>query len=225
MTIEDSDSPCSVLPETLPLFPLSGALLLPRGSLPLHVFEPRYVAMVEDALRDHRMIGMIQPRDPAQVTGDENTPLYQTGCAGKITDFSETGDGRFYITLSGICRFRVKEELPMQRGYRLVTPDWEVFKNDCVPVTGLDLDRPALRNLLEGYFQIHDLSCEWEIIDAAPDEKLISCLAMICPLDAGEKQALLEAECGRKRAAMFMTMLEMAVQGEKSSCRPGDQCH
>ena len=118
------------LPEIAPVFPLAGALLLPRGLLPLHVFEDRYVAMVEDALRHERVIGMIQPREPGIVTGSLESPLFETGCLGKITGFEETDDGRFLITLTGLCRFHVKEELEPEKGYRRIRPCCEAFKKD-----------------------------------------------------------------------------------------------
>lgn len=214
------------LPENLPVFPLAGVMLLPRGHLPLHIFENRYVAMIEATLKsDSRMLGMIQPRDLA--FGDpskDDTPLYDTGCAGRITTFEEIPGGRFLITLTGVCRFRVKEELPLQQGYRRVQPDFKCFESDLVPTDSLGFDRKKLKSLLDDYFRVEGLSCDWGVIEGAPDEKLITCLSMICPLDAGEKQALLEAPCGKTRAALFMTMLEMAVHGKKTpECASG--CH
>lgn len=212
------------LPAALPLFPLSGVLLLPRGELPLHIFEPRYVAMVEDALRADRLIGMIQPR-PAGVAGDmvtDDAPLFETGCAGKITSFSETDDGRFYITLTGVSRFRLAAEVPLVRGYRRAAVDWAPFAADRVPPQRLELDRERLKELLGAYFEQHGIACDWSYVDGATDEKLITCLSMICPFDAAEKQALLEAACCDARAARFMTMLELAV---KAGGCCGGHCH
>lgn len=196
------------LPETLPVFPLSGVLLLPTGNLPLNIFEPRYLDMVRDVLAVHRMIGMVQPRSNAK----ENA-IYETGCAGKITEFEETADGRFLISLSGICRFRVAEELSAATRYRQVKVDWHPFRDDLYVARHLDLDRLRLHELLGPYFKAQELTCDWDRIDEATDRRLITCLSMICPFDPEEKQALLEAPCGKSRAKIFMTMLEIAVAG------------
>lgn len=207
----------NAMPEEIPVFPLAGVLLLPHGQLPLNIFEPRYVAMVEDALKDSRIIGMIQPR----LTGDDLTSLYDTGCAGRIKSFSETGDGRYLITLQGLCRFKIGQELPRKNGYRRVRPDWSPFRDDFKQEECLDIDRNALRDMLRGYFDMQGLSCDWEAIDGASDARLITCLAMICPFDPGEKQALLEAPCCHARAEKFMALLKMALHGDCS--RAG--CH
>lgn len=191
------------LPNILPVFPLPGVLLLPRGQLPLHIFEPRYRAMVDDALRGDRMIGMIQPR--------ENGALFDTGCAGRIKSFEETEDGRFYLVLNGVCRFDIKKELEQEKGYRRATPDWTPYIKDLEPTGCLDLDRGKLKDMLAHYFTMHDIDCDWGLVDEAADESLITCLSMVCPFDAGEKQALLEAKCCKERSRLFMTMLEMAV--------------
>ena len=199
------------LPDVLPIFPLSGVLLLPRGHLPLNIFEPRYMAMVNAALKTDRMIGMIQP---VEYQADE---LYKVGCAGRIISFEETDDGRYLITLEGVSRFHVAAELESAEGYRRVKVSWDEFKNDNVPMKCLDLDKPKLVALLEGYFEQEGLSCSWDAIEESGDEKLITCLSMICPFDAKEKQVLLEAGCCKERAQKFMTMLDMAVQGVLSS--------
>lgn len=191
------------LPKVLPVFPLEGVLLLPCGRLPLNIFEPRYLAMVEAALGTDRLIGMIQP--------DQGGALYKTGCAGKITEFSETEDGRYLITLSGVSRFHVMEELDGVDGYRRVKPSWLAFEKDLDAQTCSDLDRDRLKALLQKYFQKQDMDCDWDKIEGAPDGKLITCLSMVCPFDPQEKQALLEAPCCNTRADMFLTMLEMAV--------------
>lgn len=199
-----------VLPEEIPVFPLPGVLLLPRGQLPLNIFEPRYIAMVDDALKADRMIGMIQPRDGAS--------LYQTGCGGRITAFEETGDGRYLITLTGLSRFHVIKEIGMRNGYRRVRADWAPFAHDFDEMDHLDIDRTALKQMLENYFLKHAIKCDADIVDDAPDEKLITCLSMICPFDAGEKQVLLEARCCRERAQKFMAMLKMAVHDDNGRC-------
>lgn len=209
----DTQSALSALPGVIPIFPLAGVLLLPRGQLPLNIFEPRYLSMVDDALKSSRIIGMIQPR-----TLSANAPLYQTGCAGKITAFNETDDGRYEITLTGLCRFSIGAEIEDgATPYRRVHADWDAFAADLVPVDCLNMDRAHLKSLLMRYFQMTELSCNWEQIDNTPDEKLITCLSMICPLEAGEKQALLEAPCCRERAALFTSLLELAVRSGKTA--------
>ncbi len=209
----------TALPDDIPVFPLSGVLLLPRGSLPLNIFEPRYRAMVDDALKTHRLIGMIQPRQ-------ENGTLFRTGCAGKIVSFSEIGDERYEITLRGISRYHIAEELdPTKGGYRHVRPDWSAFACDRDPAAELNLDRERLSVLLHAYFDMQDMDCNWAAIDNASDDKLMTCLAMICPFDAGEKQALLEAACCKTRAALFMTMLEMATRDAQRKKTNKPCCH
>lgn len=196
------------LPEELPVFPLPGVLLLPRGQLPLNIFEPRYVAMVDDAISSHRLIGMLQTKDDGG--------LYRIGCAGRIISYNETFDGRYEIVLHGICRFRIMDELAQKSGFRRIAPDWSTYKNDMEPTGCLDIDRPRLTRLLKEYFEKHGLTCSWDAVDSAPDEKLITSLAMICPFEAKEKQALLEAACCKERAQLFMTLLEMETSGECS---------
>ena len=210
------------LPPEIALFPLSGVLLLPRGELPLHIFEPRYVALFDDALRGDRLVGIIQPRHADGETAGDAAPLFATGCAGKITSFSETPDGRYYVTLTGVSRFDLAAEGPLHRGYRRAQVDWRPYAADCQPAARLDLDRDRLKALLGAYFDQHAIACDWGSIDGAPDEKLITCLSMICPFDAAEKQALLEAPCCNSRAAKFMAMLEMAV---KAGGCCGGHCH
>lgn len=209
------------LPPEIPVFPLTGVLLLPRGQLPLNIFEPRYLAMVDHALRGDRLIGMIQPRDFQQGLTTNKAPLFTTGCAGRITSFEETEDGRYLITLTGISRFNMAGELDLQQGFRRAKVDWADFPHDLESHDCLGIDRNHLKNLLRSYFDIEGLSCSWDSIDGASDDKLITALSMICPLDPGEKQALLEAACCRTRARMFMTMLEMAIHNSKGGCDCG----
>lgn len=197
------------LPQAMPIFPLEGVLLLPRGHLPLNIFEPRYLAMVQDALATNRLIGMVQPDAKARSAGKENA-VYETGCAGKIIDFSETPDGRFLITLNGISRFKIKEELDTIRGYRSVKPCWQSYKSDVTIKTCANLDREKLNEFLKSYFEKEGMSCDWDILKDTDDSSLITCLSMVCPFEPSEKQALLEADCCDARAEMFMTMLEMA---------------
>jgi Lon protease-like protein len=198
------------LPDILPVFPLSGVLLLPRGRLPLNIFERRYVAMFDDALASQRLIGMIQPNDGEPQ--DTGPALFPVGCAGRITSFSETEDGRYLVTLDGVARFRVVRELPLHRGYRRVAADWSSYHGDLIEEP-CAIDRPRLTDLLQAYFRQQGLSANWEAIGATPDEKLLTSLAMICPFEPREKQALLEAGCLSDRARLMMTMIEIAVAG------------
>ncbi|HXV24136.1 MAG TPA: LON peptidase substrate-binding domain-containing protein [Alphaproteobacteria bacterium] len=206
------------LPQTLAIFPLSGVLLLPRGKLPLNIFEPRYLAMTEDALKGDRLIGMVQPVEEG-AAGDE-PPVFPIGCVGRITQFAETEDGRFLITLTGLCRFRIERELPLFCGYRRVAPDFSAFQSDFEPESAR-LDRARLLTALRVYLKLQQLSADWESIESAPDERLVTSLAMICPFSCREKQALLESTCLEERARILTTLLEMAVlQGAGPDAQP-----
>ncbi len=198
----------SALPEILPIFPLAGVVLLPRGRLPLNVFEPRYLAMIEDALGHGRLIGMIQPT----ISEDEMPvpPLYQVGCAGRISSFTETDDGRFLVNLTGVCRFQVTEELPQLRGYRRIKPEWKNFQGDVGPIEETEFDRASLMSVLRPYFKAHGIAADWNAVQNTTGEMLISSLAMICPLEPSEKQALVEAPNLDARAKLLITLLEMA---------------
>jgi len=197
------------LPASLPIFPLVGVLLLPRGKLPLNIFEPRYLNMTRDALAADRLIGMIQPTEderPGHVPA-----VYPTGCAGRITAFSETDDGRFLITLTGIARFEVAREIATTRGYRRVAPRWDRFADDLVEGEEAVVDRPRLLAGLKAFFKLHALTADWEAIKATPDERLVTSLAMICPFLPSEKQALLEAGDLAERSRVMTALIEMAV--------------
>lgn len=198
---------------TIPIFPLTGALLLPRGYLPLNIFEPRYLAMVDDALSADRMIGMVQPIRPNPP--DPQPEIYTTGCGGRITAFEETDDGRYLITLTGVCRFRVAEELSTTRGYRRVQADWQSFLCDYEEEGEVHLDRERLIAALAGYFDQQGIRANWDAIKETGNERLITTLAMICPFDPSEKQALLEASSVEARANLMVAMLEMAVVSGK----------
>jgi Lon protease-like protein len=211
------------LPAALPVFPLTGVLLLPEGRLPLNIFEPRYLAMVEDALAAKRLIGMIQPSAPVEAgtspppgTGPEGKEpaLYETGCAGRIVSFSETGDGRFLITLTGLCRFRVAREVEGARGYRRVLPDWKPFRADIEPPANageLEIDRPKLLAALRDYLALNEMEVDWSAIEGTPDAALAIVLPMSCPFEPREKQALLECATPAERAHMLVALMEMAV--------------
>ena len=198
---------------TIPIFPLTGALLLPRGYLPLNIFEPRYLAMVDDALSADRMIGMVQPIRPNPPA--PHPEIYTTGCGGRITAFEETDDGRYLITLTGVCRFRVAEELSTTRGYRRVQADWQSFLCDYEEEGEVHLDRERLIAALAGYFDQQGIRANWDAIKETGNERLITTLAMICPFEPPEKQALLEASSAEARANLMVAMLEMAVVSGK----------
>jgi Lon protease-like protein len=199
----------AAFPAILPIFPLTGVLLLPRGRLPLNIFEPRYLAMTRDALAGERLIGMVQPSDLA--ASGSNPPVYPTGCAGRITSFSETDDGRFLITLTGTSRFRIREELPLLEGYRRVVPDWDAFAHDIGNEDEPGFDRERLVRGLRGYFQHHQISADWDAITSVSGERLVTSIAMICPFDPSEKQALLEAPDLAERARLLTTIVEIAL--------------
>jgi Lon protease-like protein len=199
------------LPDTIPVFPLPGALLLPRGRLPLHIFEPRYLAMIEDCLKTkHRLIGMIQPRE---VPGTGEKRLNAIGCAGRLTGFSETEDGRYMITLAGISRFRVREEVQGFTPYRRCSVDWAGFGRDLGPVEeDPGFDREHFLSLLGRYFAAQNLSTDWGSLKEAETELLINSLSMLCPFSTEDKQALLEAPSLTTRRETLVTLIEFALR-------------
>ena len=174
-----SDPESGALPDDLPIFPLTGVLLLPRGRLPLNIFEPRYLAMTRDALRGERLIGMVQPSDPA--ASGINPPVYPVGCAGRITAFAETEDGRYLITLTGLSRFRISQELALVSGYRRVVPDWQPFAGDLDAGGDSAFDRDRLLRGLRGFFAQRQVSADWQAMEKAPGEHLVTSIAMLCP--------------------------------------------
>lgn len=196
--------------ETLPIFPLPGVLLLPRGQLPLRIFEPRYLAMTQHALAGDRLIGMVQPSDPNQpMTG--NPAVYPTGCAGRITSFAEAENGHYLITLTGLCRFRIAEELPLLNGFRRIVPRWDEFARDLRSERPPAFDRERLIRGLRAYFDRHHIKAEWDTISTVPGDRLVTSLAMVCPFEPSEKQALLEAPDLETRAELLTAIVEMAV--------------
>jgi Lon protease-like protein len=210
------------LPVVLPVFPLSGALLLPRGRLPLNIFEPRYIAMIDDALGPlpitGRMIGMIQPHTEG---GDT---LYRVGCAGRIVAFSETEDSRYLITLEGAIRFTMGEELSMTRGYRRVVPVWDDYRADLTDTeeAPLTFNREKLIVTLRPYFKLHGIMANWETIDELSPEKLVIAVATACPFGPNEKQALLEAKDLMARFDLLITLLDMATRTLASTQGDGE---
>ncbi len=198
------------LPDTIAVFPLPGAILLPRSRLPLHIFEPRYLAMVEDCLKtDHRMIGMIQPR-----AGQGGAAvLSAVGCAGRISSFSETDDGRYMITLAGISRFRVAAEVAGFVPYRRCTVDWSDFVDDLRPEDGkADFARDDFMEKLARYLKQRNLGVDWSSLKEAEDELLVNALSILCPFAPEEKQALLEAQTLSDRRRVLETLISFSLQ-------------
>ena len=198
------------LPDVIPIFPLPGALLLPRAQLPLHLFEPRYLAMLDDAIKtDGRLIGMAQP-----LCADGSDKLHEVGCVGRITAMSETEDGRYMITLTGLSRFKVVEEIEGFAPYRRCRVSWAGFEADLgAEENDLALDRAALMSLLERYFDERDLNTDWDSMDGASPELLINSLAMLCPFEPEERQALLEAKTLGARRETLVALIEYALHG------------
>ena len=196
------------LPPVLPVFPLTGVLLLPRSALPLNIFEPRYLELVDDALSQGRLIGMIQPTENEdQVLRPK---LSQIGCAGRIVSYRETEDNRYLITLEGICRFKVKEEVSALSAYRQVACDFAPFAADLAQSQDGDFPRERLLGALRDYLARRDLKADWKSVMTAPAESLVNALSMLCPFEPAEKQALLEAPSWVERVATLVTLLEIA---------------
>jgi Lon protease-like protein len=196
------------LPRLLPIFPLTGVLLLPRGRLPLNIFEPRYLAMIQYALAHDRMIGMIQPQEGAGDAGDP--AVYRTGCAGRIVEFGETEDGHFLVTLKGVARFDIATEPARTTMFRLVTPDWQRWRLDLVE-DDENVERARMVTALKPYFDKQGINADADILTSAPIEHLVNSLAMACSFSPREKQALLEAVRTRDRAEVLTALVEMSV--------------
>lgn len=215
------------LPDRLPIFPLRGALLLPGGNLPLNIFEPRYLDMVRDAMQGDRVIGMIQPKpegeglpDGEEALGGEGgvmPALYRTGCIGRISNFSETEDGRFLITLTGLCRFDLAQELEVATRYRQVTADYDRWRHDLQPGAPPPELRGDLLPALRLYFDRHGIEADWDAIEAAPLGGLVTSLCMICPFEPEEKQALLEAQDIGRQARLLVALMRMEAMAEPGS--------
>ncbi|MCU0983968.1 MAG: LON peptidase substrate-binding domain-containing protein [Acetobacteraceae bacterium] len=204
------------LPPEIAVFPLTGALLLPFGRLPLNIFEPRYLAMVQDSLAQGRMFGMIQP-NAGEPAGPNGPGLYRVGCLGRVSSFSETEDGRLLITLTGVARFTVAEELPMRHGYRRVRADYSGFEADLDATRRPMLDRERLEESLRGYFRANRIDANWDAVRETPEAMLVTTLAMVCPFEPREKQALLEAPTIQDRADMLLALVEIGAYGAPES--------
>lgn len=203
------------LPLTLPIFPLERALLLPRQELPLNIFEPRYLQMVLDALGSGRLIGMVQPRKGSKA-GDP-VAVYRVGCAGRITFFQETSDGRLLIQLTGVCRFEIAEEIESNKAYRSVRPSWRPFMSDLDPTPELPLEFGQLEARLRQYAASHQLQIRWDALKKLPTADLVDFLAVQLPFDVAEKQALIEAKDVATRADVLCRAIEMDVQSPATS--------
>jgi Lon protease-like protein len=208
------------LPAEIPIFPLSGALLLPEGRLPLNIFEPRYLAMVEDALGAGRLLGMVQG-DPSLPRIGADSQTFKVGCLGRVSSFAETDDGRLLITLTGVIRYRIAEEVAGRRGYRRVLADYAPYAADlALEAPKPQLDRDALLGALRPYFRARGIEANWEAVEQTGDAMLVTTLCMVCPFDVREKQALLEAPGPAERAAMLIALMQMDSHGMAPEGRP-----
>jgi Lon protease-like protein len=209
------------LPGVLAVFPLPGALLLPRGQMPLNIFEPRYLSMIDDALRGTRLIGMIQP-DPAHPGPDKSRPqMFNVGCVGRITQLAESGDGRYLVQLTGIARFRVEEEFPVDTPYRQCRVTYRPFADDFIARKGEgEVDRKTLLRTLADFLKANNLKADWAGIENAPNEALVNALAMMSPYGAAEKQALLEAPDLKTRAEILVAVTEIELAKGKTGETP-----
>ena len=197
------------IPSIIPVFPLSGALLLPRGQLPLNIFEPRYIAMIDHALGGDRVIGVIQPQD--DTPNDNAPPLRSVGCAGRITSYAETEDDRYLVTLTGIARFAVVEEIATETPFRRCRVSAEPFAADFSIRGESDVDRDTLIGAFRAYLEANDLEADWESVDRASNESLVNAIAMIGPYGPAEKQALLEAPDLKTRAETLVALTEISL--------------
>ncbi len=227
------DTPFDKLPKSIVVFPLSGVLLLPGGHLPLNIFEPRYLNMITDALATDRLVGMVQPKTPEEIPIEddevikslegEHLPLYQTGCVGRIVQFEEGDDNRFLVTLRGICRFHLGEEMETGRGYRRFAVDWRGFGADPDGERDAAIDRERLLPALREYFRRRGISADWEAIEKTKDEKLVTTLSMLCPFGPAEKQALLDAPNLLERSRVLAAIAEIAAYDEQPNEEPREQ--
>ena len=201
------------LPEVIPVFPLTGALLLPHSQLPLNIFEPRYIDLIDDALRGHRLIGMVQPKEAGSESALSNKPeVYDVGCVGRLAMFQEYEDGRYFITLSGISRFKILDEVLTTTAYRQFKVDYEDYEAfDTAGAPPLEADRDKFMQLIRAYVDIQGYSVNWEMIEATDTPTLVNAGAALAPWEPSEKQALLEAKDMQQRYETLVALYEMAV--------------
>ena len=208
------------LPQNIPLFPLPGALLLPNSRLPLNIFEPRYISMVEDTIATkHRLIGMIQPvKINTGKELSEQNKYQKVGCAGRIVSFTETGDGRYLITLEGVSRFNFRNEVEHQKPYVLSQIDWSLYKNDLTPPEDMNgFDRNSFLEILKKYLDSAQIASDWEVLKKAKEEVLVNSLSMLCPFEPDEKQVLLEADTIRNRLDVLVTLMKLSSENDLES--------
>ncbi|MEM1198404.1 MAG: LON peptidase substrate-binding domain-containing protein [Pseudomonadota bacterium] len=216
MSLQETYRCTDDLPKQVPIFPLAGALLLPRAHLPLNIFEPRYLQMIDDAMRGDRIIAMVQPNtaEGIQAQGDANVKpsLYRTACAGRITSFSETGDNRFLISLTGICRLHLGVELEKQTPYRICQANFEAFADDLSPGRGEEeVDRDALLVAFRKFLDANGMQADWDEVNETPTEVLVNTLCVLSPYDAADKQAMLEAGTLKARCDTLIALTEMVL--------------
>ena len=204
------------------MFPITGALLLPGGSMPLNIFEPRYLEMTADVMADHHLIGLIQPCLSSEKNEQGDPKLCGTGCIGRLTDYQETGDGRLLISLAGICRFKLGSEVPSGRQYRTFRFDVDCADLDAKDL-GKDVDREALLKAFTDYVNTHGYSADWDMIERTDNATLVTVLSMISPFGPAEKQALLEASCHKTRAETLVAITEMELAKNCGGTSPGVQ--
>ena len=208
------------LPQNIPLFPLPGALLLPNSRLPLNIFEPRYISMVEDTIATKsRLIGMIQPvKINTGKELSEQNKYQKVGCAGRIVSFTETGDGRYLITLEGVSRFNFRSEVEHQKPYVLSQIDWSLYKNDLTPLEDMNgFDRNSFLEILKKYLDSAQIASDWEVLKKAKEEVLVNSLSMLCPFEPDEKQVLLEADTIRNRLDVLVTLMKLSSENDLES--------
>lgn len=212
------DTLFSELPKEIPLFPLARVILLPRVQLPLNIFEPRYIAMVEQAMATRRLIGIIQP-----ASGND---LFRTGCAGRIISLAETEDGRYLITLKGVCRFNIGQEKPLSSGgFRVAEVDWQPYAGDMTEEKHTDICRDTMMKNLEGYLHKMNMICDqWDKVKNVGCEHLISTLSVVCPFTTEEKQKLLEAKDTAARATLLQQLMAKAIP-PKQDAMEEKTCH
>ena len=220
MSIGMSDTGIKGLPGIIPVFPLSGALLLPHGHLPLNIFEPRYLNMIDDALGQGRIFGMVQPTAPETDPVNDHAALFPVGCAARIVSFEESTDGRYEIALRGLCRFQVGDELAIENGYRRCRVDYSAFAGDLAEDVSRIDDRGRLLTAVRRYLELQGIEVEWDTLEDTADEALVTSLAMICPFEPREQQALLESPNLQARGKLLATLMEMALMEGDSG--PGD---
>lgn len=214
------------LPRQVPIFPLAGALLLPRAHLPLNIFEPRYLEMIDDAMRGDRIIAMVQPNTTeaikAQADAAAKPSFYRTGCAGRITSFSETSDNRFLISLTGICRVHLGAELEKPKPYRVCQADFEKFASDLEPGTGeAEVDREALLVAFRKFLEANNMQADWDEVEQTSTEVLVNSLCVLSPYDAADKQAMLEAATLKTRSETLIALTEMVLASHGPQQRTG----